>query len=76
MLVVDVNFNLLLLMSLGVVRLVVSLSSSCRIWNKQRLTIPLRVREVLGLVNGDYVRMAVVEVVRPRSRVEEPKGLG
>ena len=44
-----------------------------RVFKGGKVTIPKRVREVLGVVDGDYVRLAVVEVVEPvrPSKVDE-----
>jgi bifunctional DNA-binding transcriptional regulator/antitoxin component of YhaV-PrlF toxin-antitoxin module len=35
-----------------------------RVFGGGKVTVPRRLREVLGVVDGDYVRMAVVEVVK------------
>jgi bifunctional DNA-binding transcriptional regulator/antitoxin component of YhaV-PrlF toxin-antitoxin module len=35
-----------------------------RVFGGGKVTVPRRLREVLGVVDGGYVRMAVVEVVK------------
>ena len=35
-----------------------------RVFGGGKVTIPKRLRELLGVVDGDYVRMSVVEVVK------------
>jgi len=37
-----------------------------RVFQGGKVTIPKRVRELFGLCDGDYVRVAVVEVVKRR----------
>jgi len=43
-----------------------------RVFGGGKVTIPVRIREVLGIRDGDYVRLELVEVLR-RGDVE---GLG
>jgi len=42
-----------------------------RVFQGGKVTIPRRVREVLGVSDGDYVRLAVVEVIQPVKADEE-----
>ena len=35
-----------------------------KVFSGGKVTIPKRLRELLGVVDGDYVRMSVVEVVK------------
>ena len=44
-----------------------------RVFQGGKVTIPKRLREVLGVEDGDYVRLALVGVVK-RSRVTGSKG--
>ena len=39
-----------------------------RVFKGGKVTIPRRVREVLGVSDGDYVRLALIEVIQPVSR--------
>lgn len=40
-----------------------------RVYARGKVTIPLPVREVLNIEDGDYVRVSVVEVIRRSGRV-------
>jgi len=42
-----------------------------RVTRYGRVTIPLRVRDVLGVKDGDYVRLTVIEVMKKKA---ESKG--
>ena len=37
-----------------------------RVFQGGKVTIPKRLREFLGVEDGDYVRLAVVEVIEPK----------
>jgi AbrB family looped-hinge helix DNA binding protein len=39
-----------------------------RVFQGGKVTIPKRVRELLGVEDGDYVRLGVVEVVKLKTR--------
>jgi bifunctional DNA-binding transcriptional regulator/antitoxin component of YhaV-PrlF toxin-antitoxin module len=39
-----------------------------RVTRDGRVTIPLRVRDVLGVRDGDYIRMTVTEIVKKKSK--------
>jgi AbrB family looped-hinge helix DNA binding protein len=39
-----------------------------RVFQGGKVTIPKRVRELLGVEDGDYVRLGVVEVIEPKTR--------
>ena len=39
-----------------------------RVFQGGKVTIPKRVRELLGVEDGDYVRLGLVEVIRPRGK--------
>lgn len=38
-----------------------------RVFGTGKVTIPLRVRDVLGVKDGDYVRLILVEVLRKKA---------
>jgi len=38
-----------------------------RVFQDGKVTIPKRLRELLRVSDGDYVRMALVEVIKPKS---------
>jgi len=42
----------------------------CRVFAVGKVTIPLRVRDLLGIKDGDYVRLSLIEVVRKTERRE------
>jgi len=42
----------------------------CRVFQGGKVTIPKRLRELMGVEDGDYVRLGVVELVKPRVRVK------
>jgi bifunctional DNA-binding transcriptional regulator/antitoxin component of YhaV-PrlF toxin-antitoxin module len=42
----------------------------CRVFQGGKVTIPKRLRELLGIWDGDYVRLGVVEVVKPKVKVK------
>jgi bifunctional DNA-binding transcriptional regulator/antitoxin component of YhaV-PrlF toxin-antitoxin module len=37
-----------------------------RVFQGGKVTIPKRLRELVGVEDGDYVRLGVVEVVKPK----------
>lgn len=37
-----------------------------RVFQGGKVTIPKRLRELLGIEDGDYVRLGVVEVIKPK----------
>ena len=39
-----------------------------RVFKGGKVTIPRRVREILGVSDGDYVRLALIEVIEPVKR--------
>lgn len=39
-----------------------------RVFQGGKVTVPKRLRELLGVEDGVYVRMAVLEVVKPKAR--------
>jgi bifunctional DNA-binding transcriptional regulator/antitoxin component of YhaV-PrlF toxin-antitoxin module len=41
-----------------------------RVFQGGKVTIPKRLRELLGVEDGCYVRLGVVEVVEPKARVK------
>jgi len=43
----------------------------CRVFQGGKVTIPKRLRELLGVGDGDYVRLGVVEVVKPKVKVKK-----
>jgi len=45
-----------------------------RVFQGGKVTIPKRLREVLGVEDGDYVRLALVEVVRSSRSSGSVKG--
>ena len=46
----------------------------CRVFQGGKVTIPKRLRELLGVDDGDYVRLGLVEVVKPKVKVESDSG--
>jgi bifunctional DNA-binding transcriptional regulator/antitoxin component of YhaV-PrlF toxin-antitoxin module len=41
-----------------------------RVFQGGKVTIPKRLRELLEIGDGDYVRLGVVEVVKPKVKVK------
>jgi len=39
-----------------------------RVFQGGKVTVPKRLRELLGIEDGDYVRLSVVEVIRLKSK--------
>jgi len=39
-----------------------------RVFRGGKVTIPKRLRELLGIEDGDYVRLGVVEVIEPKRK--------
>jgi len=39
-----------------------------RVFQGGKVTVPKRLRELLGVEDGDYVRLGVVEVIKPKVR--------
>jgi AbrB family looped-hinge helix DNA binding protein len=44
-----------------------------KVFARGKVTIPLSVREVLNIEDGDYVRVSVTEVIRRSVRVKAKK---
>lgn len=44
-----------------------------RVFGEGKVTIPLRIRDVLKIEDGDYVRLSVVEVVKKSPKKAEGK---
>jgi bifunctional DNA-binding transcriptional regulator/antitoxin component of YhaV-PrlF toxin-antitoxin module len=42
----------------------------CRVFQGGKVTIPKRLRELLGVEDGNYVRLALVEVVKLKVKVK------
>ena len=47
----------------------------CRVFQGGKVTIPKRLRELLGVEDGDYVRLGLVEVVEAAAKVKVKKRL-
>ena len=41
-----------------------------RVFQGGKVTIPKRLRELLGIKDGDYVRLSVVGIVKPKVKVK------
>lgn len=39
-----------------------------RVFQDGKVTIPKRLRELLEVEDGDYVRLALVEVIKPKAK--------
>jgi len=39
-----------------------------RVFQGGKVTVPKRLRELLGVEDGDYVRLGVVEVIEPKRK--------
>ena len=37
-----------------------------KVFQGGKVTVPKRLRELLGVEDGDYVRLALVEVIKPK----------
>ena len=37
-----------------------------RVFQGGKVTVPKRLRELVGVEDGDYVRLALVEVIKPK----------
>jgi bifunctional DNA-binding transcriptional regulator/antitoxin component of YhaV-PrlF toxin-antitoxin module len=46
----------------------------CRVFQGGKVTIPKRLRELLEIGDGDYVRLGVMEVVKPKAEVKVKRG--
>lgn len=44
-----------------------------RVFKGGKVTIPKRVREVLGVTDGDYVRLALIEVIEPVKPIDSDR---
>ena len=42
-----------------------------RVFQSGKVTIPKRVRELLQVEDGDYVRLGVVEVIKLKSKIKK-----
>ena len=42
-----------------------------KVYARGKVTIPLPVREVLNIEDGDYVRVSIMEVIRRSGRVRQ-----
>jgi len=42
-----------------------------RVFQGGKVTIPKRVRELLEVEDGDYVRLGVVEVIKPKQKLKK-----
>lgn len=45
-----------------------------KVYARGKVTIPLSVREVLSIEDGDYVRVCITEVIKRSGRVRVKKG--
>ena len=39
-----------------------------RVFQGGKVTVPKRLRELVGVKDGDYVRLSLVEVIKPKTR--------
>jgi len=42
-----------------------------RVFQGGKVTIPKRLRELLGVKDGDYVRLGLVEVIKLKSKIKK-----